>query len=146
MKKILILIIFLSLFSSCLNYIPCRGQDYIIEDITHQELISKFNDFREKYPEYKAFAPDSKNDYVPHYYIELIWKDLDLSISCDIHIGDQIANPPTHLNFTFITDSIGYKDINSKEIDENLNKMYKGKFETEILDRMGVTWKRESCW
>ena len=43
MKKILILIIFLSLFSSCLNYIPCRGQDYIIEDITHQELISKFN-------------------------------------------------------------------------------------------------------
>lgn len=146
MKKILLFILILVNFCSCLNYIPCRGQDYLIEGITHQELINKFNEFREKYPEYKSNVADHKNEYVPHYYIELDWKDLDISISCDIHIGDQIPNPPTHLNFTLIRDSKGYKDINSKEIDGELNKMYKEKFENEILDKLGVKWKRKSCW
>lgn len=146
MKKILLFVPFLLFFYSCLNYIPYRGQDYIIEGITHQELINKFNDLREKYPEYKSTTKDSKNEHIPHYYIELDWKDLDIEISCDIHIGDQIPNPPTHLTFTLIRDSTGYKDINSKKLDKELNKLYLKKFENEILDKMGVKWKKESCW
>ncbi len=146
MERLILYLLILLTFNSCLNYIPCRGQDYIIEEITHQELISKFNELRENHPEYKGLAEDSKNEYVPHYYIRLNWKDLNIGISCDIHIGDQIPNPPTHLKFTLIRDSTGYKDINSKDINEESNKMYKEKFENEILDKMGVKWKRESCW
>lgn len=146
MKKVLLFVYILLSFCSCLNYIPCRGQDYIIEGITHQELINKFNELRENYPEYKSMTKDSENEYVPHYYIELNWKDLGIGVSCDIHIGDQIPNPPTHLKFTLIRDSIGYKDINSKDIDKKTNKMYKEKFEKEILDRMELKWSRESCW
>ena len=146
MKKHLIFLVVLLISSSCLNYIPCRGQDYIIEDITHQELIEKFNDFREKHPEYKS-DPDYINEHVPHYYIELYWKDLDLEIHCDIHIGDQIPNHPTHLNFLLVRDSTEeYKDINSKELEKEQNEEYKTKFETEILDVLGVKWKRKSCW
>lgn len=132
MKILILYLLILLTFNSCLNYIPCRGQDYIVEGITHQELINKFNELRDKYPEYKSFTKDSKGENIPHYYIELNWKDLGIGILCDIHIGDQIPNPPTHLKFTLIRDSTGYKDINSKEIDKESNKMYKEKFEKEI--------------
>jgi hypothetical protein len=37
------------------------------------------------------------------------------------------------------------KDINSKEINEKQNEQYKVKFETEILKRLDVKWKRQSC-
>ena len=129
------------MFSSCLNYIPCRGQDYIIENITHKELINKFNKFREEYPEYAA-SEDYINEYVPHYYINLHWVDLDLYIGLDIFIGDQIPNPPTYLTFT----SVGDKDINSKKLNKKLNEQYKEKFEKEILNKLGVKWTRKSCW
>lgn len=146
MKKILLFVFILLSFCSCLNYIPCRGQDYIVEGITHQELINKFNELRENYPEYNSMAKDYKNEYLPYYYISLKWEDLNISISCDIHIGDQIANPPTHLKFTAICDSVGFKDINSKEIDQASNEIYKQKFEKEILNKMDIKWKREGCW
>ena len=136
-----IILYVLNMFPSCLNYIPCRGQDYIIENITHQELINKFNELREKYPEYTA-SEDYMNKYVPHYYIRLYWKDLDLRISLDIFISDQIPNPPTYLTFT----SAGNYDINSNELDKMRNDLYKMKFETEILYKLGVKWKRKKCW
>ena len=147
MKKILIFLCGLLLCSSCLNYIPCRGQDYLIENITHQELINKFNEFREKYPEY-ILKEDRINSHTPNYYIVLYWQDLDLRISLDIHIGDQIPNPPTHLNFKLVGDSnvTWAKDINSKELSKKENKQYKEKFEKEILDKLDVEWKRKACW
>lgn len=146
MKKYFFFIFILLSFCSCLNYIPCRGQDYLIDNMTHKELIDEFNELRDKYPEYKSMAEDYEDEYVPHYYIHLNWKDLNIGISCDIHIGDQIPNPSTHLKFIAISDSIGFKDINSKDLDEKSNKIYKEKFEREILDKMGLKWKRESCW
>ena len=39
-SKIFFSILFM--FSSC-NYIPCRGQDYLIENITQKELYKKLN-------------------------------------------------------------------------------------------------------
>lgn len=145
MKKSIIFLITVFMFYSCLNYIPCRGQDYIVENITHQELINKFHELRKVHPEYYA-GEDHINEHVPNYYIDLYWKDLNLTIGCDIHIGDQIPNPPTHIEFTLIRDSKGYKDINSKELDEKLNEQYIKKFETEVLDKLGIKWKREKCW
>ena len=136
------------MFLSCLNYIPCRGQDYIIENITHQELINKFNEFREKHPEY-IFSEDYIDENLPwRIYITLYWEDLDLRVELNIHIGDQIPNPPTHLKFSHIGDKDvrWYKDINSKELDKKLNEQYKEKFEKEILNKLGVKWKREKCW
>jgi len=136
------------MFSSCLNYIPCRGQDYIIENITHQELINKFNEFRNAHPEY-IFSEDYIDENLPwRIYITLYWEDLDLRIHLNIHTGDQIPNPPTHLNFSHIGDKDvrWHKDINSKELDKKLNEQYKEKFEKEILNKLGVKWKREKCW
>jgi len=135
------------MFLSCLNYIPCRGQDYIIEDITHRELINKFNEFREKHPDY-IFNKDYIDDHLPwRQNITLYWKDLDLRIHLSIHIGNQIPNPPTHVKFSHIGDKDvrWYKDINSKELDKNLNEQYKKKFEKEVLDELGIKWKRKKC-
>jgi len=141
--RIIYLGIFLNIFymfSSC-NYIPCRGQDYLIKDITHKELISRFNELREKHPEYAA-GEDYIDEYRPwRRFITLYWKDLDLRISLNIHTGDQIPNPPTHLNFT----STGKGDINSRDLNKRLNEQYKRKFEKEILDKLGVKWKRKIC-
>jgi len=125
---------------------PCRGQYYLIENITQQELINKFIAFREKYPEYKA-REDYINQQAPHYYIELYWKDLDIYISLDIHIGDKRPNPPTSLNFTLVRDkdATWYKDINSKALDIKLNEQYKEKFESEILGKLGIKWNRKNC-
>lgn len=136
------------MFSSCINYIPCRGQDYVIENITHQELINKLNIFREKHPEY-IFCEDYIDENQPwKMYIVLFWEDLDLRVHLSIYIGDQIPNPPTELNFSHIGDrDVRWsKDINSKELDNKLNKQYKEKFEKEILDKLGIEWKRKSCW
>ena len=136
------------MFLSCLNYIPCRGQDYIIENITHQELINKFHEFREKHPEY-IFSEDYIDEHLPwRIYITLYWEDLDLRIHLNIHIGDQIPNPPTHLNFSNIGDKDvrWAKDINSKELDKKLNEQYKEKLEKEILDKLDIEWKRKKCW
>jgi len=136
----------LLMFSSC-NYIPCRGQDYLIANITQKELINKFNDLREKYPEY-VLGEDYINPHVPHYYIDLYWKDLDLRISLDIHIGEKIPNPPTRLKFLLVGDKdvTWNKDINSKELDKKLNTLYIEKFEKEILSELNVKWQRKSCW
>ena len=139
-----ILFYILLMFSSCLNYIPCRGQDYIIKGITHQELIGKFNELREEFPEY-AVREDYIDEYLPRYYIALHWKDLDMNIYLNIHIGDQIPNPPTHLKFVSIKDSTGFKAINSKEFDKILNERYKKKFEMEILDKFKLLWRRDDC-
>ena len=147
-SKITISIVLCLLLFSCLNYVPCRGQDYIIENITHQELINKFNEFREKHPEY-IFSEDRIDENLPwRIYITLYWEDLDLRIHLNIHIGDQIPNPPTHLKFSHIGDKeVRWgKDINSKELGKELSEQYKKKFETEILDKLGVKWKRKSCW
>jgi hypothetical protein len=91
---------------------------------------------------------DYINEQLPwRMYIRLRWEDLDLNISLDLYIGDQIPNPPTHLQFTGVGHKdFGFKDINSKELDKKLNKQYKEKFEKEILDKLGVEWKREICW
>jgi len=143
-----ILLFFPFMFSSCINYIPCTGQDYIIENITHQELISKFNEFRKKNPQY-IFKEDYIDEQVPwRIYMVLYWEDLDLRLHLNIHFGDKIPNPPTHLKFS----QIGDKDIrwakmiNSKELDKKLNEQYKEKFEKEILNKLGVEWKRKKCW
>ena len=136
------------MFSSCLNYNPCRGQDYLIDNITHKGLINKFHELREKYPEIVSARDDYINEHLPHYYIELYWNDLDVCISLDIHTGDQIPNPPTRLKFTLVNDrdATWHKDINSKELDKKLNEQYKEKFEKEILGKLGVKWQRKSCW
>jgi len=145
MKKIILSLGVISMFYSCLNYIPCKGQDYVIENITHQELISRFNELREKYPEYCAAGQDYANEYVPHYYVSLKLKG-NLTVNLDVFIGDQIPNPPTHLAFTDVWSSTESKQINSKELDKKLNEQYKKEFETEILDKLGLKWKRKSCW
>ncbi|MCL2329096.1 MAG: hypothetical protein FWC39_11375 [Bacteroidetes bacterium] len=134
-------------FSSC-NYIPCRGEYYIIENITHQEFINKLNEFREKHPEYIA---EGYKDYIEEHLpwrmsIDLYWKDLDVYIDLRLYIGNTIPSPPTSLNFTSVEDKNGRKDINSRELGRKRNKQYKEKFEKEILDELGVEWKRERCW
>ena len=144
MKKLLLFLGIVFMFFSCLNYIPCRGQDYIIEEITHQDLIDKFKELRYNYPEYYTNQADRINEEIPHYYLSL---DLNgLIIHCDIHIGNKIPEPPTHLTFTSFYDSTICQDINSKELDKEKNEKYKKRFETEILYKLGVKWKRKSCW
>ena len=56
--------------------------------------------------------------------------------------------PPTHLKFSHVGDrDVKWsKDINSKDLDKKLNEQYKEKFEKEILNKLGVKWKREKCW
>jgi len=145
---LVVLLFSLLMFSSCLNYIPCRGQDYIIENITHQELIKRFNEFREIHPEY-IFCEDKIDENIPwRIFITLNWEDLDLRVHLNIHIGDKIPNPPTHLKFTHIGDrDVRWsKDINSKELDKKLNELYKEKFEKEVLKELNVKWRREKCW
>jgi hypothetical protein len=145
-KKALLFLIPLLFFYSCLNYTPCEGQKYLIENITHQELINKFNDFRKNHPEYYA-GKDYTSEALPFLYnIDLNWKDLNLTIVCEIHTSDKIPNPPTHLRLLYIKNSKGQKLINSKELDEKLSEKYKDKFESEILDKIDVVWKRETCW
>ncbi|HRN41555.1 MAG TPA: hypothetical protein PK649_05720 [Vicingus sp.] len=144
-KSILFLLLSLSILYSC-NYIPCRGQDYIIEGITHKELIEKLNKLRSDYSEYYS-NDDHINKHVPLYYIALSWKDLNLVIDCEVFIGDKIPTPPAYLKFRGIRPPLGgYTDINSKELDKKLNEVYINKFESEILSKLDVKWKRDPCW
>jgi hypothetical protein len=72
--------------------------------------------------------------------------DLKLTFGLDIHIGKELKNPPTHLNFTHIKNiSDKYLDINSKEINKNLNENIKLQFEKDILDKLNIKWKRIEC-
>lgn len=145
MKNILSFILAVLTFSSCVNYIPCRGQNYLVEGVTNRELIERFNKLRELYPEYKSDTPDWEAPSTPHYYIELNWADLDVRLSCDIHTGIQEPGSPASLKFTLIRDRQGYKDINSRELDRQLNEFYKEKFENEVLGKMDLNWRRKSC-
>lgn len=145
LNTIAIGIILLVFLNSCINYLPCRGQDYIIEDITSKELINKFEKFKETNPKYYA-DKDHINKDIPHYYINLYMNDLKLTFGLDIHIGKELKNPPTHLNFTHIKNiSDKYLDINSKEINKNLNENIKLQFEKDILDKLNIKWKRIEC-
>lgn len=146
MNFLIYLFIFPLMFTSCINYIPCRGQDYIIENTTPKKLIEKISDFRKINPDY-FFEEDYIDPNLPwRTYITLYWKDLDLRIHLNIHTGEN--STPTSLKFSHIGDKDikWFKDINSKELDKKLNQQYIEKFENEILNKLNLKWERETCW
>ena len=134
-----------------LNYLPCKGQTYIIENIACQDFLNKLNEFREKHPEY-IWGEDYVGDLPWRMYVHLYWKDLDLRIFLELNISNKRSDYDRTTYVTFL--SVGNKDdvwksINSKKWSRKLskkrNEQYKKKFETEILDKLGVEWQRKEC-
>ena len=97
---VMLLCLSFSIFS-CINYLPCEGQDYVIDNSTPKELINKLNLFRVKHPEYSA-SIDHFNKDIPHYYIEIYFKDLKTFVEIDINTYKENLNSQIFLNFSKI--------------------------------------------
>lgn len=146
-KILLVTLILLSVSSCFINYKPCRGQDYLLAHVTHQEFIAKLDSFRINFPEYVS-GKDRVEGHVPWYYFEIEFEDLNVIIKCEMHMGDAIPNPPTHIQLSTVrgSDNYDYQLINSDEIEDDLNERIKSKFELEILNRLNLNWERDPCW
>ena len=142
---VMLLCLSFSIFS-CINYLPCEGQDYVIDNSTPKELINKLNLFRVKHPEYSA-SIDHFNKDIPHYYIEIYFKDLKTFVEIDINTYKENLNSQIFLNFSKIKklNEKKFFNINSKEIDATENEFYKKKFELEILNKLNIKWHRKDC-
>ncbi|RLZ06383.1 hypothetical protein [Faecalibacter macacae] len=145
---IILQISFLIILNSCINYIPCRGQEYTIENINYQQLSLKIDDYFKSNPnlEIKLEESNSQNPWKVDKII--YWNDLNIRVHFYIHKGNQNTNQSPTITFTHIGDKEfkSYKDINSKEISKELNQTYLKKFENDVLNKLGVNWKSNICF
>jgi hypothetical protein len=71
--------------------------------------------------------------------------DIKAKVNCVINVSKKAVGTPTLLRLvSYCPDKGECKTINQKgEISREENKMIKKKFETEILDKLGVKWKHK---
>jgi hypothetical protein len=76
-----------------------------------------------------------------HFYLS----DIKAKVNCVINVSRQAIGMPTLLHLvSYFPDGEVYKIINQRgEISREENRMIKKKFETEILDHLGVKWRRQ---
>jgi len=74
--------------------------------------------------------------------------DIKARVYCVVNVSEKAIGTPTSLRLvSYCPDREECKTINKRgEITRKENRMIKKKFEKEILDRLGVKWKRKRWW
>ncbi|HQB20126.1 MAG TPA: hypothetical protein PK495_06065 [Bacteroidales bacterium] len=172
-KYIVVFVVILIIIRSCIGFITkisgtnrSFAESYIIIDkdynvITEEEITDILYEFQSTYPEYRLITTNEKGEQYHYFgdtntdgvYSNLVFfyfKDIDKTVSCfpEISIkGDAVISL---IRLYAVNDGVifrGWRGINNyKEITRKENRMIKKKFEKEILDRLGVKWKRKRWW
>lgn len=145
---------------------PDKAEAYVIDikthpagkDITSSDIVDLLYQFQCSHPQYRLMAPDTAGNAY-HYFspdsdctakqrmVFFYFADIDILLSCITEIS-PCNRPLIKLYYvnegTVIRD---YQEINNYEkISRKKNRMIKKKFETEILNSLGVKWRHKRIW
>ncbi|HPJ92197.1 MAG TPA: hypothetical protein PK662_09715 [Bacteroidales bacterium] len=131
-----------------------------INILYEEEIIDILYEFQSIHPEYRLITTNEKGEKYHEFETDtdnassslvfFYFKDIDKTVSCfpEIHIKDDAVI--SLIRLYAVSDGVhfrGWRGINDyKEITRKENRMIKKKFEKEILDRLGVKWKRKRWW
>jgi len=135
-------------------------EEEITDILYEEEIIAILYEFQSIHPEYRLITTNEKGekyhkfetdtDNASSSLVFFYFKDIDKTVSCfpEIHIKDDAVI--SLIRLYAVNDGVifrGWRGINDyKEITRKENRMIKKKFEKEILDRLGVKWKRKRWW
>ncbi|SHF99169.1 hypothetical protein [Dysgonomonas macrotermitis] len=119
----------------------------------YYEFNTKRDDLIKLVEWYKRDNPDHalKGEYFVgsregnFYHTYFYFPDIDYSVHCHIRLNGD--DTPAYLGFDGVskgTNFGGWKDINTSDLTKEENKMFKRKFEEEILSKVGPFKKDES--
>lgn len=126
-------------------------------DIYRDELIDNVDKFKEENPEYKVMTTFQSGIIGEHdginggfYNFYFYFKSIDSKVHCIINMSEFIDEKPTYFMLASISRGKEFrgeaKMVNTKDLTRKENKEIKNLFETEILDHIGISWKRERWW
>jgi len=139
-----------------------KAESYVLENIPQKrfyvmssDIVDLLHDFQCLHPQYRLMEMNSQGEeyhkfsrkienrsdqYMVHFYFE----DIDMTCSC---ITEVSSRNHTLVKLYAVSEGKNFdscKRINNyREISRKENKMIKKKFETEILDNLGVKWKHK---
>ena len=126
--------------------------------MTLQESIDFLYEFQSNNSKYQLITTNEKGEIchnfghdVPNrsnlYRVYFYFKDIDITISCNVSI---LTRNNTSIELYAISEGVNFANWerinNYKEISHEENSMIKKKFETEILDHLGVKWRYKRWW
>lgn len=143
-----------------------NAENYYIS-LSNYELIEKLNIFIKNNPQYRYFSIDengnnyevlgkyqydsigvfvettTRSDSATFYSCYFYFSDLKASILCIVRLNN-IDDNITNLKLVSIIYDLKEENgsFNSGELSRKEEKKFKRKFETEILDKLGVVWKQ----
>lgn len=142
-----------------------RAEAYVVDiksennrAIVSSDIIDVLYDFQSSHPKYRLMATDF-NGTVSHkfaqrienradqYMVFFYFEDIDMAFSCITEVTSQ--NHPLVKLYAVNDGSVfrNWERINNyKEISCKKNKVMKRKFETEILDSLGIDWRHKMVW
>jgi len=137
------------------------AESYVIitdENVTTQWIIDFLYEFQSIHPEYQLIGVNEKGEEY-HYFkavksyqfnpelIFFYFKDIDKTVSC---IVETSARGNALIRLYAVNEGVIFREWkrinNFKEISRKENREIKKKFETEILDQLGVKWRHKRWW
>ncbi len=126
--------------------------------ITSSDIVDLLYDFQTSHPKYRLMATDHEgklyHDFsdkienrADQYMVMFYFEDIDMIFCCVTEVTKR--NNPLIKLFYVNNGSIirNPEEINNfNEISRSKNKAMKKKFETEILDNLGVEWRHKRFW
>lgn len=140
------------------SYVIVKNDSTEKSTMNTENVVDVLRNFQHINPDYRLITSNEKGeDYhkfgreIPYrsnqYGVFFYFKDRDKTISCIVAISNR-GNALLKLHA--VSDGINFaswKRINNfKEISRKENREIKKKFETEILDHLGMKWRRKRLW
>ena len=131
------------------------AETYIIQT-SGESLLEKIHQFKTNNPEYilikenrygeKEIQEDRKDEYRPNFYhVNFYLQDYDLGISCVLDFSNN--SKKSSLGLYVVSEGSRFakwqRINNDKEISREKSQEIKKKFETDILDKLGVKWRHK---
>ena len=128
-----------------------NSEAYIVEK-SSDDLSYSIYRFKEDNPKYKLFITNEKGEIIyfkdysseKYYHVMFYFSDMNLTVQCllDYKNADSLECPFLLYSISPGTNFGSWKDINTKDLSKDKNRMIKKKFETEILNNLGK-WKHK---
>ncbi|MDR3236577.1 MAG: hypothetical protein LBT48_07660 [Prevotellaceae bacterium] len=125
--------------------------DTLQEDLDYYEWSENTDPVRIDYENgaYSYITPRGYSDTLTKnsiwFHCSFFFTDIKANVGCVINVSQKAIGTPTLLSFvSYSPDGRNWKTINQRgDISREENRMIKKKFETEILDKLGVKWRHQ---
>ena len=144
----LVIILFFSAFLYCLKPPVFQySENYEVSYESRDRLITRINHWKDKNSDYMCInranykINERSDDYYGYYYnVFFYFADINQTVHC------IIMENPTCIRLVHVSEKRNgnfWTKINTLDLKRKDNNQIKNKFEKEILNSLGITWKRK---